>query len=254
VRIVLINAGSAPSDLLEFVLRNAGHDIVTVRGGDGFRDANIPDTDIVIVRGDESNADGCQRCMQLRARRFAGPLIFVSRQTAMRDKVRAFEHGADDYIVEPFDSQELLSRVNAVMRRARRRDDEHRENELRVGAFELSMETLTVKVGDRTPVDLTPTEMRLLECLLRNPMITMSRETLIDRTWGYDFVGASNRLDVNILRLRKKLETDPTNPRHLLTIRGIGYVIRPSVQHDSADDIGALFDPAAAQPIDMPYY
>ena len=240
MRVVIINADPVSRDLLEFVLRNAGFETAIVGGSQVFLETNIFDADAVIVRGNESVAEGCQRCMQLRARRYSGPVIFVGRQTAMRDKVRVFEHGADDYVVEPFDPVELVSRVNAVFRRSHQGECDDRENELRVGDFELSMGSLSVRVGNREPVTLTPTEMRLLECLLRNPKITVSRETLIERTWGDDFVGSGNRLDVNILRLRKKLEVDSTNPRYLLAVRGVGYVILPSVPDESLDNTGPM--------------
>jgi two-component system response regulator RegX3 len=232
MRIVIVNSETGSGDLLSYVLREAGHDTVVAHGRAGLREATTQETDVVFVRADDISTDGCRYCMQLRARRYTGPIIFVSRQNTMRQKVRAFDHGADDYIVEPYDPLELIARLNAVARRSQRVDGQIPEEELRVGDISLSLGTLTVTVGDQSPKLLTPTEMRVLESLLRSPDITISRETLIERTWGYDFVGEDNRLDVNILRLRKKLEHDPANPVYLHTVRGVGYVIRPMPYKD----------------------
>lgn len=235
MKIVIIGSETGAGNLLNFVLRDVGHETVFVLGEEGLREATVQETDVVFVRAELPGIDGCRCCMELRSRGFSGPIIFVSRQSAMREKVRAFDHGADDYIVEPYDSLELIARVNAVARRCQQSDLQSPGDVLKVGDVALSFGALTVTVGNQPPTLLTPTEMRILECLMRNPEITMSRETLIERTWGYDSVGEGNRLDVNILRLRRKLERDPANPRYLQTVRGIGYAIRPMPQREMAD-------------------
>ncbi|HEX3723770.1 MAG TPA: response regulator transcription factor [Nitrolancea sp.] len=235
MRIVLIGSETGALDLLDFVLRDSGHETVVVPSEEGLHEAIDQQTDVVFIRADIQGIDGCRCCMELRARGCSDPIIFVSQKRAMREKVRAFDHGADDYIIEPYNSLELMARMNAVVRRCRMGDSQSSGDVLTVGDLELSFGAQTVTVGDEPPTLLTPTEMRILECLMRSPEMTISRETLIERTWGYDFVGEGNRLDVNILRLRRKLESDPANPRYLHTVRGAGYAIRPSSPRESAN-------------------
>jgi DNA-binding response OmpR family regulator len=113
-----------------------------------------------------------------------------------------------------------------VLRRANQADQQPLGSVLRVDDAELSLGELTYRSAVTPPVILTPTEMRLLEVLMRNSWIVIGRETLIERVWGYDFVGDTNRVDVYIRRVRRKIEPDPQQPRYLHTVRGIGYVFR----------------------------
>lgn len=231
MRIVVIDSERVTGELLDFVLTQSGHEVALVTtAADGLREVTNQETATVLLQDNLPDMDGCRFCMELRARRYNGPVIFISRRDTTRDKVRAFDHGADDYIVEPYDPQELIARVDAVARRCRQTDYQALGTVLKVGDVELSLGTLMVRVGERTPIALTPTEMRMLECLMRNSQITIGRERLIERTWGYDFLGESNRVDVYISRLRKKIERDPANPDYLHTVRGIGYVFRPAAR------------------------
>jgi DNA-binding response OmpR family regulator len=109
---------------------------------------------------------------------------------------------------------------------------------LRAGDAELSIGNLTYSSSTVSPTLLTPTEMRILECLMRNHRIIISRETLIERVWGYEFIGDTNRVDVYIRRVRRKIEPDPATPRYLHTVRGIGYVFRVDSDENAAPDEG----------------
>jgi len=229
MRIVVIDPDQTAARLVGFILGEAGHTVVqATTAAAGLHAVFERETDAVLLEAELPDLDGWELCKELRGRRYTGPLIFVSEQGSTRAKVRAFEHGADDFIVEPYDPAELVARVGAVARRCQRADYQAMGTVLKVGDVELAIGELTVRVAGREPVLLTPTEMRLLECLMRNSQITISRETLIERTWGYDFVGESNRVDVYISRLRKKLERDPAAPEYLHTVRGVGYVFRPA--------------------------
>jgi DNA-binding response OmpR family regulator len=104
---------------------------------------------------------------------------------------------------------------------------------LKAGDAELSVADLTFRIVGRAPVRLTPTEMRILECLMRNTGLAVNRETLIERVWGFEFFGESNRVDVYIRRLRHKIERDPTRPEFLHTVRGVGYNFRPPVDRET---------------------
>ncbi len=228
MRIVVVDPNPMTAKLLRFVLMEAGHEVVLVRTVDeALAQVVGRETDAVLLEVDLPDMDGFVLCKELRARRYNGPLIFVTERGETADKVRAFDYGADDFIVEPFDPLELLARVQSVTRRFKQADYQALGTILKVGDAELSIGELTFRAGGRPPVLLTPTEMRMLECLMRNAQITISRDTLIDRTWGYDFVGDSNRVDVYVRRLRKKIERDPAHPEYIHTVRGIGYVFRP---------------------------
>lgn len=227
MRIVVIDPEDMTAKLLGFVLGEAGHEVVlTSSAFEALAEVASQNTDAVLLESELPDMSGWDLCKELRARRYNGPVIFVTHRSETRDKLRAFDHGADDFIVEPFDPLELMARVEAVARRCRQADYQALGTVLKVGDVELSIGDLTLRIGDQPPVLLTPTEMRMLECLMRNAEITISRETLIVRTWGYDFVGESNRVDVYVSRLRKKIERDPAEPEYLHTVRGIGYVFR----------------------------
>ncbi len=227
MRIVVVNSDKAMSRLIRFVLSQAGHDtVLTSSAADAENAVDEDRTDAVLLDAELADTDGCVVCRNLRNHDYSGPIIFVSGRRDIKTKLRAFENGADDYMVEPFDPQELVARIEVVARRCRRSVIETSPTVLRIGAAELVISELKFHNGDGREVLLTPTEMRLLECLMRNAETTVSREALIERTWGYDFVGDSNRVEVYVARLRKKIEHNPSEPRLLHTIRGLGYVFR----------------------------
>lgn len=227
MRIAVVKPDPMSAKLLRFVLTEAGFQVTSLsRGQELLPILAMREADAVLLDVDLPDLDGCDLCRGLREQRYQGPVIFVSHRSETNHIVRAFDHGADDFIGEPFDPLELVARIEAVARRCRQADYQALGTVLKVGDVELSIADLTLRIGDQPPVLLTPTEMRMLECLMRNAEITISRETLIVRTWGYDFVGESNRVDVYVSRLRKKIERDPAEPEYLHTVRGIGYVFR----------------------------
>ena len=230
MRVVVVDPDRMTSKLLHFVLTDAGHDVAMAKNAaEGLNEVIGRETDAVILEADlpGPGLDGYELCKELRARRYNGPILFVTQRRETADKLRAFDYGADDYILEPFDALELVARVHSVARRFRNADYQALGTVLKAGDAELSIGELTYRLEGRPPAILTPTEMRMLECLMRNSNITISRETLIERTWGYDFIGDSNRVDVYIRRIRKKVELDPALPEYLHTVRGLGYVFRP---------------------------
>ncbi len=229
MRIVVVEPDAMGGKFLRFVLNEAGHDVtLTTRAEEAFAAVLGRETDTVLLHTDlPGSLDGYGLCKELRGRRYNGPLLFVSPRSATADKLKAFELGADDYLVAPYDPLELVARVQTVARRVRQRDYQALGTVLKVGDAELAIGELTWRAPEQPAVLLTPTEMRLLECLMRNANITISRDTLIERTWGYDFLGDSNRVDVYIRRIRRKIEADPAQPEYLHTVRGLGYCFRP---------------------------
>jgi DNA-binding response OmpR family regulator len=184
------------------------------------------ETALVLSETRLPDIDGFTLLGELRARRYAGPAMFVSTVADVQTIVTAFQRGADDYLTKPFEPAELLARVTAILRR--RQAGSHRPlgSILHAGDAELDLRSLTYCSATTPPTLLTPTESRVLECLMRNVHIVISRETLIERVWGYEFAGETNRVDVYLRRLRSKID-GRGNHRYLQTVRGLGYVFRP---------------------------
>lgn len=255
MRIVVVDPDIMVGKLLRFVLGQAGYDNVVLarNSAEAIPAVAGRETDAVLMEVDLPDGDGFQLCKALRESRYNGPVIFVTQRRDTKDKVRAFRSGADDFIVEPFDPAELVARVEAVTRRYKQADHQAQGTVLRVGDAELSIAELMFQSSGGAPILLTPTEMRILECLMRNSQVTISRERLIERTWGYEFVGESNRVDVYIRRLREKIEREPGRPEYIHTIRGIGYVFRspartgvfPLPESLNGSRVGALSSSAA---------
>jgi DNA-binding response OmpR family regulator len=137
------------------------------------------------------------------------------------DKIVGLEMGADDYITKPFKTRELIARVRATLRLARRGAGETSRS-LRFGALLIDIEGRTVK-RDGHPINLTPKEFDLLALLASNRGRVYGRDTLLEKVWGYDYMGESRTVDVHIQRLRQKIEADPHDPQFLVTVRNIGY-------------------------------
>lgn len=229
MRIVIVDADTMNAKYLTFVLAEAGHrEIVHAHNvGGGLQAVFAAATDLVLLDLALPEMDGVALCQMLRDRGYNGPVIFVTQGSTTQDKVRAFARGADDFVDRPFDPGELIARIGAVVRRTRHAAQQQSSTLLRFGDAELCMSDLTFQVGDQEPVRLTPTEMQILAHLMQSSGIPVSRNRLIERTWGVDFLHESNRVDVYIRRLREKIEPDPSAPVYLRTVRGVGYVFVP---------------------------
>ena len=165
---------------------------------------------------------GLDVCRQLR-RESDVPIIMLTAKESEADKVAGLELGADDYMTKPFSMRELVARVRAQLRRASKSGALSESNEvLRGGAVELDVDAHEVRVGGES-IPVRPKEFDLLESLMRRRGRLATRETLINEVWGPDYFGATKTLDVHIKRLRQKLEVDPARPRHIVTVRGLGY-------------------------------
>jgi DNA-binding response OmpR family regulator len=169
--------------------------------------------------------DGFECCRALR-RQSAVPIIIVTARSDTHDVVAGLEAGADDYVTKPFVTKELGARIRALLRRVRP-VGEH-PTVLTFGDLELVPEEGVLRhKEDGTEVHCTKTEFRLLCELAASPSKVLSREQLLDRVWGYDYFGDGRLVDVHIRRLRTKVEPDPAMPRHILTVRGMGYKLVP---------------------------
>lgn len=225
--ILIVDDDPLTTKVVRFLLEDEGYTTTILhRGGAVVETVTSQETDLVILDVNLPDSDGFTLTKLLRAHRYYGPIILLSGRSAVSDKVEGFQHGADDYITKPYEPLELLARIEAVIRRTNQTDQQPLGRVLRVDDAELSLGELTYRSSAVEPVTLTPTEMKVLEVLMRNSWLVISRDTLIERVWGYDFVGDTNRVDVYIRRVRRKIEPDPRRPAYLHTVRGVGYVFR----------------------------
>ncbi len=166
---------------------------------------------------------GVDVCREIRSRSQV-PIIMVTAKSSEIDTVVGLEVGADDYVTKPFSLRELVARVRALLRRSGTATDGPRPETavLEAGGIRLDQERHEVSVRG-SQVSLPLKEFELLEILMENRNRVLTRQTLIDRVWGSDYVGDTKTLDVHVKRLRTKIESDPANPRHLITVRGLGY-------------------------------
>ncbi|WP_436793520.1 response regulator [Actinospongicola halichondriae] len=177
--------------------------------------------DLVLLDVMLPKISGIDVCRELR-KKSAVPIIMVTAKGSEIDTVVGLEVGADDYVTKPYRVRELVARMRAVMRRSDHREDDLTQDAMVVGDVTLDPEKHEVRIrGDVTALPLK--EFELLHVLLANAGRVMTRDQLIDRVWGSDYVGDTKTLDVHVKRLRAKVETDPSIPERIITIRGLGY-------------------------------
>jgi two-component system response regulator RegX3 len=219
-RVLLVEDEPSFADTLSFQLRREGYEVeVATTGPEGLAAFERAGADIVLLDLMLPGMTGTEVCRELRARS-AVPIIMVTARDAEVDKIVHLELGADDYVTKPFSARELIARMRAVLRRGA--PDVVVERVLECGPVRMDVERHVVTVNG-APVSLPLKEFDLLELLLRNAGRVLTRGQLIDRVWGADYVGDTKTLDVHVKRLRAKVETDPARPRHITTVRGLGY-------------------------------
>ncbi|MBX3313647.1 MAG: response regulator transcription factor [Actinobacteria bacterium] len=179
-------------------------------------------TDVVLIDIMLPDIDGFEVCRAIR-RTSDVPIVMVTARDDTHDVVAGLEAGADDYLTKPFAPKELSARIRALLRRVRTTD--HASPQLRFGDLEIIPDEGVVR-RDGEEVHLTKTEFKLLVELASAPGKVLSRETLLDKVWGYDYFADGRLVDVHVRRLRTKVENDPANPRHVVTVRGLGYKLQ----------------------------
>jgi two-component system response regulator RegX3 len=220
-RILIVEDEVSFSDPLSYLLKKEGYDVaVAETGPDGLAEFDKNGADLVLLDLMLPGLSGVDVCRALR-QRSSVPVIMLTAKDSEIDKVVGLEIGADDYVTKPYSSRELLARVKAVLRRLAEPED-LLPSTLEAGPVRMDVERHTVSVQGRS-ASLPLKEFELLEMLLRNSGRVLTRMQLIDRVWGSDYVGDTKTLDVHIKRLRAKVEPDPANPVHIVTVRGLGY-------------------------------
>lgn len=219
-RILIIEDEESLSEPLEYLLRREGYDTDVVADGRAALAAfDRAGADLVLLDLMLPGLPGTEVCREIRSRSSV-PIIMLTAKDTEVDIVVGLELGADDYVTKPYSSRELLARIRAVLRR--RVEPEEDEAVLESGPVRMDVERHAVSVsGADVPMPLK--EFELLELLLRNSGRVLTRGQLIDRVWGADYFGDTKTLDVHVKRIRSKIESDPSNPQLLVTVRGLGY-------------------------------
>jgi len=219
-RVLVVEDDADIADVLRRSLRQEGHEVRTAADGvEALTAAEDFVPDLVVLDLGLPRLDGVEVCRRLRASGDV-PILILTARTETGDRVEGLDSGADDYLVKPFELQELMARARALLRRRPPRGSAS----LAVGDLRLNPDTREVTRGERR-IELTNREFELLEYLMRNERLVVSRERLLEEVWGYDPMAMTNTIDVFISNLRRKLEADG-EPRVLHTKRGAGYVLR----------------------------
>jgi DNA-binding response OmpR family regulator len=219
-RILVVEDDEDIAQALQRSLRMEGYEVrIASDGAAGLEQTPIFAPDLVILDLGLPKVDGIDVARTLRERDDL-PILILTARDAVESRVQGLDAGADDYLVKPFERQELLARLRALLRRRPPRGSAP----LRVGDLSLNTDTHEVSRAERT-IDLTQREFELLEYMMRNERIVISRQRLLDEVWGYDPFSTTNTIEVFVSNLRRKLEAEG-EPRLLHTIRGAGYVLR----------------------------
>jgi two-component system response regulator RegX3 len=224
-RILVVEDEESLSDPLSYMLRKEGFEVALADTGPAaLEEFDRRGADLVLLDLMLPGLSGTEVCRALRSRSTV-PVIMLTAKDSEVDKVVGLELGADDYVTKPYSARELVARIRAVLRR-HGEPDELVTATIEAGPVRLDVDRHVVSVGGEA-VSMPLKEFELLELLLRNAGRVLTRGQLIDRVWGSDYVGDTKTLDVHVKRLRAKVEPDPGTPRHIVTVRGLGYKFEP---------------------------
>ena len=223
-KVLVLEDESSIRSFIVINLRRAGYDVIEAETGEDAleRLKENPDTKVALLDIMLPGIDGFEVCRRIRATNTKIGIIMLTARSQEMDKVTGLMTGADDYVTKPFSPAELTARVDALIRRLGIDDEERSSTELVSGPFLLNTRNRTLeKDGQR--LKLTQIEYLLMKLFMENPGKAMSREDILTAVWGNDFKGELKTVDVNIRRLRMKVEDEPSHPAHILTVWGYGY-------------------------------
>jgi DNA-binding response OmpR family regulator len=221
--ILVIDDDESVRDTLGIMLEREGfHPVLAADGSSGFEHAITLKPRLILVDLKMPRLSGAEVCKRLRARGMKTPLIVLSAAAAEIDKVQLLDIGADDYMVKPFGVRELLARIRAVLRRT----SPEETKVLEFGEVQVDL-TRRAVLRQGQELKLTRAEYNLLTYFLQNPDRVLTRETILNSVWGYDYCPHTRTVDAHVVRLRQKLEPESAKPRHFLTVHGVGYRFLP---------------------------
>ena len=215
-------------DFVVINLNRAGYNVIDVKNGEEalaiFEEHN-GEFDIVILDIMMPGIDGLQVCKEIRKKNDTIGIIMLSAKSQEMDKVSALMYGADDYVTKPFGPAELTARVDAIYRRVimiNAKEESKETTTIISGVFEINLKSRTLKKAGEI-IELTQVEFNIMELFMRNPDIAMERTHILAAVWGENYYGDVKIVDVNIRRLRIKIEDEPSNPSYIVTVWGYGY-------------------------------
>lgn len=224
-KVLVVEDGVNLLEAVKYNLEREGYTVLTASDGQqGWELARAAEPDLVILDIMLPKLDGLEVCRMLRKQSDV-PVLMLTAKTQEVDRVVGLEVGADDYVSKPFSMRELMARVRALLRRARtaqKRTDGAEREIVMSGDLEVDTASHVVRLGGQ-PLELKPREFQLLALLMSNKGRVLTRDQVLERLWGHDYIGDSRTVDVHIRWLREKIETDPATPRRIATVRGVGY-------------------------------
>ncbi|MCY6959450.1 response regulator transcription factor [Clostridium brassicae] len=221
-KILIVDDEIHIQELIKFNLENNGYEVLCASDGiEALKTAKKYMPQLILLDVMLPGMDGYDVCKEIRKDNTISniPIIMITAKGEELDKILGLELGADDYIIKPFSIRELVARVKAVLRRTR---IQYIDNVYCFGNVSIDFQKHEI-LKDDVKIDLTLKEFELLEVLIKNKGRVMTRDFLLDKIWGYEYIGETRTVDVHIRHLRKKVEDDDKNPRYIETIRGIGY-------------------------------
>ncbi|NGQ96105.1 response regulator transcription factor [Brevibacillus sp. SYP-B805] len=220
------------ADILKFTFEKEGYQVICAYDGEeALEMVKEEKPDLILLDVMLPGKDGMEVCRTVRQTHDV-PIIMLTAKDSELDKVLGLELGADDYVTKPFSARELVARVKAQLRRQKPKAEIQAEHIMRVHELEIDLHSYTVqKHGE--PLDLTHREFELLVYLTRHQGQVMTREHLLQAVWGFDYFGDVRTVDVTIRRLREKIEDDPSDPKYIITRRGLGYALKNPAQGGS---------------------
>ncbi len=219
--ILIVEDDDTVREALSAGLESEGYEVILSDNGlDGLKQAKEEGPDLILLDLMLPEMDGLSVCRALR-RNSDVPIIMLTARGTEMDKIVGLETGADDYVVKPFSLGELLARIRSLLRRTR---NDKQENQMQLTSGNVSLDLTSRRVSkDDADVHLTQKEFNLLAELMRNKGAVLSRDLLLEKVWGYSYVGNTHTVDVHIRWLREKIELDPSKPVRIVTVRGVGY-------------------------------
>lgn len=221
-KVLIVDDEEHIRELIKFNLKKEGYDIeVAVNGREAIEIIKKIKFDLILLDLMLPEIDGLEVCKEIRKNENTSdiPVMMITAKGEEFDKVLGLELGADDYITKPFSIRELIARVKALLRRSNVKKE---ENIIKFGDVLVNFNTREV-TRENENVELTLKEFELLKLLIKNKGNILTRELLLDKIWGYEYIGETRTVDVHIRHLRKKIESDDKNPKYIQTIRGVGY-------------------------------
>lgn len=223
-KILVIEDDQKAANLIKLYLERNGYEAWVVHNGrQGLEVAQTRQPDLLVLDLMLPEMDGLEVCQALRRDPATKkiPIIMLTAKSTEADKLEGLDLGADDYMTKPFSPRELMARVRAVLRRAGN-EEKSQPEVVRFGDLVVNFPQYNVQVNGRH-VSLTPKEFKILELLIVNPERAFSRNEIVEKAFGFDYDGLERTIDVHVLKLRKKIETDPTDPQFIHTVYGLGY-------------------------------